>query len=250
MMLKHINENTILKRLIIYLYNNKNIDIMKKLLILVFCLSLFSCGTTDVQGNPAAIQMGASIGGAIGSVLGDSMDSHHDGFGWSIGNMIGTIAGAAIGNAATSPKVDRNNDGDDYSYSRNNQINSREYQEQEQNSVSNTLPIYIEKIRFVDENHNHVIDSRETCKLVFELYNNSSATISDIYPRITLSNDRVGVSDPAIIDKIEGGQRIRYTANLYGYSNLRNGSVTITIAACQQNGPVGDVRQFSLDTQQ
>jgi hypothetical protein len=237
--------------LFIFVWQNKNKNTMKKVLVLMCCVSLYSCGTIDVQGNPAAIQMGAVVGGAVGSVIGGNSDHYN---GWALGNLIGTVAGAAIGNALTTPhntqQSGNNKEYNNDTYSIGSSSDGVLHHESQQQEVINRLPLVIQNIRFVDANHNHAIEPREECKLVFDLYNEGNTALYNVFPRITLSNDRVGVSDPAIIEKMEAGQTLRYTATLYGYSNLRNGTVSITITACQQDGPVGDVHQFSLNTQQ
>jgi hypothetical protein len=224
---------------------------MKKLVVLLgLSISLYSCGS--MQGNPLAIQIGATTGGMLGSVIGGNMDDYN---GWAIGNVIGTIAGAAIGNAITTPKAEQqsadneNNSNSTYDNSYPEPVNrnsGRTYNMQ--NDDNSSLPLDIENIRFIDENHDKAIGARENCQLIFLLHNTSNATLYNLYPRITLSNRNVGVSAPAVIDRLAPGERVRYTASIYGYSGLRDGSVSVTLAACQQNGGVGEVRQFSLDT--
>jgi predicted small secreted protein len=241
------------------LWTNKHkLENMKKLFIIVLCcLSLSSCGTTGMQGNPAAIQIGASVGGALGSIIGGSSDDYG---GWVIGNMVGTIAGAAIGNAVSTPQNRQqsvsgrsmSDDEEDYpvrsSAPSRSEVN-RNYQQSENLQSNNELPLIIEDIRFVDENRNHIIEPKESCKLVFDMINTSNSTLFNVFPKITVSDNRIGVSNPMIIDKIDANQRIRYTATLYGYSNLRTGRVNITITASQKDGPDGDSHQFSLQTQ-
>lgn len=240
---------------------------MKKLLILGLCASLTACGT--MQGNPGAIMVGAQVGNMVGSIIGNSSNDYA---GWAISTIAGTIAGAAIGNAISTPKenVEQQQSQSQYSqqpgytnqdnsypepangrdngnYSNNNgtyQNNSRTYQN------NTALPITIQNIRFVDDNNNHVIGSGEFCKLIFELYNNSDKTVYGIYPEIQVSTKRVGVSNPALIDKILPGQKVRYTASVYGYSNLRDGAADFTVTVRQQNTDyTGDQRQFTLNTQ-
>ncbi len=235
--------------------NHTNKVNMKKLLILSLSISLAACGTTGMQGNPGAILVGAQAGGMVGSIIGSSSDSFT---GWAIGNVVGTIAGAAIGNAISTPHE-----------SQQQSVSPRTYQQQD-NSYPETnidadnssnqgrsiyknatpfLPIMIQNIRFVDENNDHIIQAGEFCKLIFELYNSGDQIMYNIYPNITLSNSKVGVSKPVLIEKLRPGQRIRYTASVYGYKDLRDGQVGFAITVCQQNGNTGDQRQFTLQTQ-
>lgn len=210
---------------------------MKKLALLVIsCVSLASCGTY-MQGNPAAISIGASVGGSLGSIIGGTSDNYR---GYAIGNIIGTIAGAAVGAAVSTPH-NNNGDNDNNNAGRVNRDNCPD---------SNTrLPLMIENIRFVDDNNDHVIQSGEECKLVFDMCNDGDVVLYNIYPRITISNPDVGVSNPAIIDKLEPGQCLRYTAAVYGKSSLRNGKADFVVIACRQGGCQGDTHRFSLDTQ-
>lgn len=228
---------------------------MKKLLILSLSISLAACGTAGMQGNPGAILVGAQAGGMVGSIIGSSSDSFT---GWAIGNVVGTIAGAAIGNAVSTPHE-----------SQQQSVPSRTYQQPENSypetnsETDNTynqgrsiykdatpfLPVMIQNIRFVDENNDHIIQAGEFCKLIFELYNSGNQVLYNIYPNITLSNPKVGVSKAVLIDQLKPGQRIRYTASVYGYKGLRDGQVSFAITVCQQNGNTGDQRQFTLQTQ-
>jgi hypothetical protein len=232
---------------------------MKKLLILGLCVSLTACGTTGMQGNPGAIMVGAQVGNMVGSIIGNNSNDYA---GWAISTIAGTIAGAAIGNAISTPKnnvqqqqqsgytVQDNSypEPANGNYSNGNYNNGNYSNNNYQNSA--VLPVAIQNIRFVDDNNNHAIGSGEFCKLIFELYNNSNKTVYGIYPEIQLSSKRVGVSAPALVDKILPGQKVRYTASVYGYSNLRDGSVDFTMTIRQQNTDyTGDQRQFTLNTQ-
>jgi hypothetical protein len=202
--------------------------------------------------------VGAQVGGMVGSIIGGSNDSYA---GWAIGNIMGTVAGAAIGNAVSTPKQSQQQSTAPYTYqqqqdnsypepvnSNNRDDNSRYDRGQSYNNVA-ALPVAIQNIRFVDENNDHVIQAGEFCKLIFELHNTGNQTINNIYPNILLSNKRVGVSNPVLIQTLRPGEKMRYTASIYGYSNLRDGSVDFTITASQQNGATGDQRQFTLNTQ-
>lgn len=226
---------------------------MKNLLILGFCISLTSCGTTGMQGNPGAIMVGAQVGSVVGSVIGSSSDSFA---GWAIGSIAGTVAGAAIGNAISTPhntdQTYSNSSYQDNTYPEpatsdergggSSSRNETEYQ-------APALPVSIQNIRFVDDNNNHIIESGEFCKLIFELVNTSDQIVYNIYPDIRLSSKRVGISNPALIQKLLPGQRMRYTASVYGYSNLKDGTVDFSMAICQQNSSsIGDQKQFTLET--
>lgn len=239
---------------------------MKKLLILGLCIALASCGTEGMQGNPGAIMVGAQVGGTLGSIIGGSSDNYG---GWAIGNILGTIAGAAIGNAVSTPhnntvaqqSTERSYSSDDQYPQRADNGRTSEYgsatgsnsgygvdNNSDVTSSEPTLPLMIENIRFVDENNDHVIQSKEVCKLIFIIHNTGNQTLYNVYPTINLSNRKVGASSPLIIDKIEAGARMKYTASMYGFSDLRDGNVTVTLSVTQQNGGVGDTHQFTLET--
>jgi outer membrane lipoprotein SlyB len=234
---------------------------MKKFIIILgMSMVLYSCGS--MQGNPMAIGIGAETGGMLGSVIGGSMSDDYNGY--AIGNVIGTIAGAVIGNAVTSPKVESQSEDNNSNYDNQNsdyagydnsypqpvqRQSGRTYSRQDApQQQATSLPLYIENIRFVDENKDKAIGAKENCQLIFIFHNTGSTTLYNVYPRIGLSNRNVGASSPLVIDKLNPGERVRYTAWLYGYSALRDGSVDITLTACQQDGGVGDVHQFSIDT--
>lgn len=218
---------------------------MKKFLILSLSISLAACGTTGMQGNPGAILVGAQAGGMVGSIIGSSSDSFT---GWAIGNVVGTIAGAAIGNAISTPHESQQQD-NSYPQPATDTDNTSNQEHSIYKDATPFLPVTIQNIRFVDENNDHIIQAGEFCKLIFELYNSGDQVLYNIYPNITVSNPKVGVSKPVLIEKLKPDQRIRYTASVYGYKDLRNGQVSFAITVCQQNGNTGDQRRFTLNTQ-
>mgnify|MGYP006999332923 FL=1 len=139
--------------------------------ILAATIILSGCGTSQMAaGDPNAVLAGAAIGsnvgGAIGGLIGDSNGGWRGGYrGSAIGTIIGTIAGAAIANAATAPKKQ-----EEYSY-RIERTQPYPPQSGRQPQASAIDHLRIRNIRFIDDSRNHVINSGENCKVIFEIMN-------------------------------------------------------------------------------
>lgn len=148
--------------------------------ILAATIILSGCGTSQMAaGDPNAVLAGAAIGsnvgGAIGGLIGDSNGGWRGGYrGSAIGTIIGTIAGAAIANAATAPKKQ-----EEYSY-RIERTQPYPPQSGRQPQASAIDHLRIRNIRFIDDSRNHVINSGENCKVIFEIMNEGNKTAYNV----------------------------------------------------------------------
>src|SRR5574344_306914 len=206
---------------------------MKKLLFisLITTFSLTSC--TYWQGNPAAIQAGASIGGVVGAIIGDNAGGYS---GSQFGALIGTVTGAAVGNAITTPKNDRDSYEDGDYYVQNN--SSSRYLPSQRESEPNA--IVISNIRFVAENG----------KVIFDVTNDSPVALYNVTPVISVSGVKnLYVSPSQLISYMEPGSTIRYTASILSGKRIKNGMADFNIYAVDSNGGVSDYHRFSLPIQ-
>ena len=196
---------------------------MKKnlLLLTAVLLVLSSCCSQQYSG----IATGSSLGGMFGSSIGGLFGGPR---GHDAGALIGMVAGGAMGAAATSPRTD-GRDGNRTNY------NGVEYG----NYVPSTHPgnagrgwqaLQISSIRFNDLNNNRCLDAGERARIVMDIYNNGQTTLYDIAPQITCSNKRVNISPTAVVSVLEPGQGFRYTAEVVGLRNLKNGQATFCIS--------------------
>lgn len=196
---------------------------MKKnlLLLTAVLLVLSSCCSQQYSG----ITTGSSLGGMFGSSIGGLFGGPR---GHDAGALIGMVAGGAMGAAATSPRTD-GRDGNRTNY------NGVEYG----NYAPSTHPgnagrgwqaLQISSIRFNDLNNNRCLDAGERARIVMDIYNNGQTTLYDIAPQITCSNKRVNISPTAVVSVLEPGQGFRYTAEVVGLRNLKNGQATFCIS--------------------
>lgn len=231
---------------------------MKKVFLinLVAIVLLSSCATSGrVQGgrpNGNAMATGAMVGGSVGNIIGGTIGSANNGWwggrrGSAIGTVVGTIAGAAIGGAVSSAQ------------NREQQPRTSNYVEtiqptntsSGQSSISPLYGLKITNIRFVDDGRNQIINANEHCKIVFDVMNESNATIFDVIPVVkAISGSKyIEISPSVMIESIAPGDGIRYTANLYANKKMKTGEVVFGIELTNENGAQGDFREFTLPTQ-
>lgn len=212
---------------------------MRKAIICIsLCSLLWGCGPNGLQGNPIAIQAGASIGGLLGTIVGDQIGGYN---GSAIGSIVGTVAGAAVGNAVTTPK---------------NIEDSGYYEEYEPIVRAERAPVResdlrIKNIRFIDDNRNQAIDANEDSKIIFEIFNEGNRSIYGIVPEVTEVSGikHLQISPSVIIKVLQPGERVRYTTTVSAGKRLKDGSATFVIHACDDTGSCSPEREFSITTQ-
>lgn len=212
---------------------------MRKAIICIsLCSLLWGCSPNGLQGNPAAVQAGASIGGLIGAIIGDRVGGYN---GSAIGSLVGTVAGAAVGNAVTTP---RDTENDDY------------YEEYEPVMQPERVParqsgLRIKNIRFIDDNRNRTIDAYENSKIIFEILNEGDGNAYGIVPEVAEVSGmkHLQISPSVTINMLQPGERVRYTATVSAGKKLKNGNATFLIRACDDAGSCSPEREFSIATQ-
>lgn len=210
-----------------------------------------SCGTSRMtSGDPGAVFAGAAIGsnagGAIGGLIGEGNSGWRGGYrGSAIGTIVGAIAGAAIGNAVTTPKQQEEHG---YRIER-----SQSYPPQ-----GNTQPLRsaidhlkIRNIRFIDDNRDHIINSGENSKVIFEIINEGDRTAYNVVPVVTETTKmkRIYISPSVMIEQITPQDGMKYTASINARERIKTGKVTIRIAIADEYGQEYDWQEFSLHTQ-
>lgn len=202
-------------------------------------LLLSGCASGRMSGNPGAVMAGASIGGTVGSAIGGIIGENH---GWrggrrgsAIGTIVGTIAGAAIGNAASTPRQ---------------QQEGYVPQPQPQRSAP-VSDLRIRNLRFIDDNRNHVIDSDENSKVIFEIVNEGRSTVYNVVPIVeeTTGMKNIYISPSVMIEQINPGEGIRYTATIYAGKKLKNGEAVLRVAVADEGNEAADWQEFTLPTQ-
>lgn len=210
-------------------------------LILVAALS--GCSPRGMQGNPAAVAVGAQVGGLVGGIVGNGMDGFR---GSLFGSLIGTVSGALIADAATAPSQDNGYVVEEvYGYEPEPFRNpARRYR------PVHSSDLVIRNIRFIDSNRNRVIDSNETAKIIFEVMNTGRSPVYHVTPVIKELNGvkQLYVSPSASIECIPAGDGIRYTANIRTGKRIKTGEALFQIIVLEGNGEAVSSRTFAIPT--
>ena len=108
----------------------------------------------------------------------------------------------------------------------------------------------ITNIRFIDGNRNHIIDAEENCKLVFDIVNEGDVSAYNITPVIEeiTAMKHITISPSAQISYLPQGDRVRYTATIFGGKRLKSGKALFRVYTTESNGAVSEAHEFSLPT--
>ena len=253
---------------------------MKKVLfILVSAMVLLSsCGTYTGQGAVTGGWFGSMIGSAIGGISGGHRGSD---VGSLIGMAGGAIVGAAIGQAADDAEQQKYEDykaarqrnrqrtvsprqTDDYAYSgdsgfdANNGGDDRLYGFGEDfggpsaySGATAPIDLEIRNARILDASRDGMLMRGEEARVVFEIYNNSPKPVFGVQPSVSevSGNKHIHISENILIESIEPGKGVRYTASIKADSNLKDGEAVIRIGVLQANKEIiSQTRQFTIQT--
>ena len=252
--------------------------------MLIFALLLTGCGTYTGTGAYTGGYFGSILGSAIGGITDGPRGSD---VGTIVGMVGGAVVGAAIGNAKDNAdkrevrehyeKVQRDkqrqrqdnrashddegyydpsNSGDDRLYDfdmAGNSSNERHTLSSDGSAVSNVYPssdgIEIRNIRFLDANEDGAINSNETCRVVFEVYNHTSRTLYDLQPMVNevTGSRRIYISPSVTVARLEPDKGVRYTAMVKS-ARMKNGSVKFNVAVAHNDRVVSNISEFSVAT--
>ncbi len=242
---------------------------MKQLLVLLTGVVLFfsSCSSYSASGAVVGGQFGHVIGSAIGGISG-GWRGHH--MGSLIGTVGGIAAGAAIGAAVEQSAENgiRHAKEEHYGYGRNDNQNTAgdvvasapsgrvddRIVFDDNNRHANRHAVHHGATRsislsqltqkpaielrnavFYDSNHDGVITRGEECRVHFEVMNNTSSPIYDLYPIVkeVTENRHVKVSPNLRVESIAPHQGIRYTATIAADKRLKDGEIIIRVSVAQ-----------------
>lgn len=245
---------------------------MKKILVISACslMLLSSCGTYTATGAYTGGSFGSIIGSAIGGIAGGPRGS-------DIGTLIGMAGGAAVG-AAVGSAVDKAEQQkyEDYraarqqraieqrqpqtyqSYNDENGADDRLYGFDENfNStstvnVSTALPtIEIRNPRLLDASRDGELSRGEEARMVFEVFNVSSKPAFGVLPTVTevTGNRHIRISENVLVESIQPGKGIRYTAVIKTDDRLKDGEAVFRIGVMQRNKEIpSQSREFRIKT--
>lgn len=209
-------------------------------MVLAGCLCLMGCTASGrMSGDPTAVMLGANIGGMAGAVIGSaSSRSYH---GELMGSLIGTVAGAVIANAATTPqqevKVESDTEWND-GYSRTSHRRRR----------ASDFDLEVRNLRFIDDNRNHIIESGEHAKIIFEVVNRGRTSAFHVTPVVMekAGIKRLYISSSVTLECIPAGDGIRYTANISAGKMPKKGEAVFHITVMDDDGNSIPVREFVI----
>lgn len=233
-----------------------------------------SCSSYTASGAMVGGEFGHVIGSAIGGISG-GWRGHH--VGSLIGTVGGVVAGAAIGAAVESAQnrqqgYDPRNAGyqpDESGYDPSMQGDDRiVFDEHATNDMATDVPptdeksislsqltykapIQLRKATITDADKNGVLTRGEECTVMFEVMNNTSHTIYDIYPLVedVTGNKHVRVSPNLRIESIPPYQGIRYTATIIADKRLKDGEIIVRVGVAQGQKIIdSQTRQIKVPT--
>ena len=250
----------------------KKVKLMKKILVISACslLLMTSCGTYTATGAYTGGSFGSIIGAAIGGIAGGPRGSD---IGSLIGMASGAAVGAAIGSAADQAEQRKY---EEYKAARQQrtveQRQPRTYQDDvdtngaddrlygfDENfnavpkSHANEAPadIVIRNPRLVDASRDGELSRGEEARMVFEVFNNSSKPAFGVLPTVTevTGNRHIRVSENVLVECIQPGKGIRYTAVIRTDDRLKDGEAVFRIGVMQRNKDIpSQSREFRIRT--
>ena len=245
-------------------------------------LLLSSCGTYTGSGAYAGGMFGSIIGSAVGGITGGWRGSD---VGTLVGMAGGAVVGAAIGAAADKAEADRyaeyqerrmedrerrlqerserqsdyrnrQNDAaaDESGFDANNGGDDRLYGFGEDFSAvapDAQQSLEIRNPRIVDASRDGVLVRGEEARMVFEIYNHSSKPVFRVLPTVAevTGNKHIHISQNVMVESIQPGKGIRYTAVIKADSGLREGEAVIRIGVMQADKEIASQsREFPIKT--
>lgn len=106
----------------------------------------------------------------------------------------------------------------------------------------------IRNLRFVDADNDNIMSGGEIGKVIFEVYNNSSAPFYNITPVVkeTTGNRRIYISGSIRVEKIVPGKGIRYTAMVKADKRIKDGVAKFQVYASDSNGIITEVMGLDM----
>lgn len=223
------------------------------------------------NGSDVGTIVGMAGGAVIGGALGAQQDRqhqndaeqiysngmHHDRYG-----QLNEQNNTQVGSCESG--FDSSNSGDDRIYDFNGKDYNDNYSAEAPESVipSNSSEknvtgnytynrnLEIRNARFVDSNRNNRLNRNEVCKLIFEIYNTSDHSMTDVVPLVveTDGNKHIYISPSIHIEKIDAGRGIRYTAVVKADRELKDGNARFCVAAIQGNRSISKISEFDIPT--
>ena len=117
--------------------------------------------------------------------------------------------------------------------------------------TSETPKIEISNVAFADNDGNNILSRGEFGQIAFEIRNNGTQAISDLYPTITEAthSNHFRISPTTRIDLLKPGEIVRYTATIIADKRIKTGEYNLSIAILKDNKSIAKVMELHLSTQ-
>lgn len=206
---------------------------------LLAVLVMSSCNTYTGAGAYGGAALGSVFGSAIGGLTGGHRGSD---VGTLIGMTSGAIVGAAIGSEADKQQQE--------AAAARSAARDRSYSQSDVVRLEPQPMVEINNTRFVDENKNERINSEETCKLIFDIYNRCDEDLHDLVPVVEFAqaNPNMRISPSEHIDILAPDEGIRYTAMIQSNNKVRRGEVKIRITVEMDGELVSKTYEVTIPT--
>ena len=227
---------------------------------------LSSCTTYTATGAMVGGNLGHVVGSAIGGISG-GWRGHH--VGSLIGTVGGVIAGAAVGAAVEQSQAQKYEQRQQarYEQERREQAmaddrivfegekpdvpRSRALRSVSVEALSRKPAVEVRNAQIFDTNDDGALSAGEQCTVVFEIMNNSSQAIYDIYPFVeeVTTNKHVQVSPNLRVESIAAHNGIRYTATILADKRLKDGEIVVRLGVkVGMREIVSQAQQYTVPT--
>jgi hypothetical protein len=241
---------------------------MKRTIVLLLSGLFFlsSCTTYTATGAMVGGNLGHVVGSAIGGISG-GWRGHH--VGSLIGTVGGVIAGAAVGAAVEQSQAQKYEQRQQarYEQERREQAmaddrivfegekpdvpRSRVPRSVSVEALSRKPAVEVRNAQIFDTNDDGALSAGEQCTVVFEIMNNSSQAIYDIYPFVeeVTTNKHVQVSPNLRVESIAAHNGIRYTATILADKRLKDGEIVVRLGVkVGMREIVSQAQQYTVPT--
>lgn len=116
--------------------------------------------------------------------------------------------------------------------------------------VTYTPNIEIANPRFVDANKDGYLNRGEDAKVTFEVYNRGKQTLFNVIPSVieTSHNRHIRITPSIIVESLQPGQGIVYTAFVKADKKLGDGNAKFALAVLQGKKSISKVTEFNVST--
>ncbi len=117
-------------------------------------------------------------------------------------------------------------------------------------ALDHSIRLSLRNVRFTDTDGDGALSRDEIGKVTFEIYNVGETPVYAINPSVVEQGDggNLYISPSILVESIDPGKGIRYTATVKGSRRLRNGQQQLYVSAMQGGKPVSHVTVLNVTT--